>query len=99
MFHDRNLNDEINKMHLRALRIAYRGYESDFETLLKWDNSVTVHQRNLQLLMVKIYKTKVNLNPEFMKDVFITNDVPYRLRSGNSLLQPSASTTNTNFGI
>ena len=49
MFHDRNLNNKINKMHLRALRIAYRDYESDFETLLKRDNSVTVHQRNLQV--------------------------------------------------
>ena len=76
MFHDRNLNNKINKMHLRALRIAYRDYESDFETLLKRDNSVTVHQRNLRLLMVEIYKTKENLNPEFMKDIFITNDVP-----------------------
>ena len=57
MLHDRNLNNKINKMHLRALRIAYIDYESDFETLLKGDNSVTVHQRNLQLLMVEIYKT------------------------------------------
>ena len=97
MFHDRKLNNKINKMHLRALRIAYRDYESDFGTLLKRDNSVTVHQRNLQLLMVEIYKTKVNLNPEFMKDIFVTNDVPYSLRSGNGLLQPSARTTN--FGI
>ena len=45
----------------------------------------------------EIYKTKVNLNPEFMKDIFVTNDVPYSLRSGNGLLQPSARTTN--FGI
>ena len=59
MFRDRNLNDKIDNMHLRALQIAYRDYESDFETLLKRDKSVTVHQRNLQLLMVEIYNTKV----------------------------------------
>ena len=91
MFHDRNLNnDKINKMHLRAWRFAYRDYESDFETLLKRGNSVTVDQRNLQLPMVEIYKTKV-------KDIFVPNDVPCSLRIGNSLLQPSARTRN--FGI
>ena len=58
---------------------------------------MTVHQRNLPLLMVEIYKTKVNLNPEFMKDIFVTNDVPYRLRRGNRRLKPSARTKN--FGI
>ena len=66
MFHDRNLNNKINRIHERALRIAYKDNVSTFEKLLEMDNSVTVHQRNLQLLMVEIYKTKYNLNPSFM---------------------------------
>ena len=28
-----------------------------------------------------------------MKDIFVINDVPYSLRSGNDLLQPNAKTT------
>ena len=51
MFHDRNLNNKINRIHERALRIAYKDNVSTFEKLLEMDNSVTVHQRNLQLLM------------------------------------------------
>ena len=59
MFHDRNLNNKTNRIHERALRIAYKDNVSTFEKLLEMDNSVTVHQRNLQLLMVEIYKKKI----------------------------------------
>ena len=58
MFHERNLNNKINRIHERALRIAYKDNASSFENLLIMDNSVTVHQRNLQLLKIEIYKTK-----------------------------------------
>ena len=58
MFHDRILNNKINKIHESALRIAYEDNISSFENLLEMDISVTVHQRNLQLLMVEIYKTR-----------------------------------------
>ena len=36
-----------------------------------YNKSLTVHQRNLQLLMIEIFKTKNNLNPTFMKDIFV----------------------------
>ena len=35
MFHSRNLNNRINNIHERALRIVYRDYESTFQQLLK----------------------------------------------------------------
>ena len=38
---------------------------------------MTIHQHNLQLLMVEIFKTKNNLNPTFMKDIFTERDVQY----------------------
>ena len=60
MFHDRTKNNRINKSHERALRIVYRDTESSFDELLAKDNSVSVHQRNLQLLIIEIFKTKNN---------------------------------------
>ena len=66
MFHDRNLNKKIFMIRERALRIVYKDHVPTFEKLLEMDNSVTVHQRNLQLLMMEIYKTKCNRNPSFM---------------------------------
>ena len=64
-----------------------------FENLLEMDNSVTVHQRNLQLLMVEIYETKSNLNPSFMKTIFEEKELPYNLRCSDKLQLPQAKTT------
>ena len=46
MFCDRTLNAKINRLHERALRIAYNDYISSFEDLLVKDGSVTIHEKN-----------------------------------------------------
>ena len=96
MFHDRKSNNKINKInkiHERALRIIHTDSTSNFEEILIKSNSVSVHQRNLQLLLTEIHKTVNNLNPFFMAEVVVTKDVPYGLRGGNDLVLPKARTT------
>ena len=85
MFHDRYLNTKVNKTHERALRIVYKDTHADYETLLKLDKAVSIHQRNLQYLMIEIYKTKNSLNPSFMRELFKPRDIDYNLRSKNTL--------------
>ena len=59
MFHSRNLNNRVNKIHERALRLVYKNETFlYFDDLLKRDRSVTIHQKNLQILATEIYKTK-----------------------------------------
>ena len=53
---------------------------------------MTIHQHNLQLLMVEIFKTKNNLNLTFMKNIFTERDVQYNLRSKNHLQLPNTRT-------
>ena len=43
MFSDRTANQKINKLHERALRIAYADYCSNFEELSDMDGAVTIH--------------------------------------------------------
>ena len=94
MFHDRAANSRINKIHERALRIVYRDTESSFDELLAKDNSVSVHQRNLQLLMIEIYETKNSLNPPFMEDIFVERtNISFNLRNNDGLLVSRANTT------
>ena len=54
MFHSRNLNNKINRIYERALRSVYQN-NLNFSELLDLDNSVTVHQNNLQVFVTKTY--------------------------------------------
>ena len=54
MFHSRKLNARINWLHERAVWVVlYKNFDSSFEGLPRRDNSITLHQRNLQKLMTK----------------------------------------------
>ena len=67
MFCCRTSNNMINKIHERARRLILNDHTSNFDTLLLQNNNDTCdHHRNIQTLMVEIYKTKNNLNPPIM---------------------------------
>ena len=91
MYCQRKCNNLINKIHERALRIAYNDYVSDFESLLEKDNSVTTHQRNIQALSLEIFKTLNNLNPSFMNEIFHVKKLKYNTRKQN-LVYPNPRT-------
>ena len=93
MFHDRSLNAQLNKIHERALRIAYKDTHADYEALLNLDNAVSLRQRNLQYSMIEMYKTKNSLNPSFMRELLKPRNLQYNLRSKNTLEIPKVWTT------
>ena len=56
MCHSRSLNNKINRIQGRALRIVYRYYKSSLKELFQKDKSITIYQKNLQYLVIEIYK-------------------------------------------
>ena len=70
MFHSRTLNNRINRLHERALRLVYKEPILTFEELLRKDNSFTIHHRNLQKLATEMYKIKNDRSPTLMKFIF-----------------------------
>ena len=56
MLHSRTLNNKINRIHERAMRIVYSDYNSSFNELLDKDGSFTIHQGNVQSLTIEIFK-------------------------------------------
>ena len=98
MCHGRTLNNKINQLHKRALKIVYNDHHSSFEELLEKDKSISVHQKNLQILVTEIYKVKKNISPKIMSKVFeFQENLNYNLRSGTNLVTRPSRTTN--FGI
>ena len=71
MFSSRRSNNLINKVHERSLRLITNDENSSFETLLQNINDMTVHQRNLQILMTEVYKIIKGEAPAIMKNLFI----------------------------
>ena len=69
MLHSRDLNYTINSVHERTLIIVYGDKIDSFQIALEKDISVSIHQRNLQLLATEILK--VYNNVYFLKyDIF-----------------------------
>ena len=81
MFHSRKLNNRVNRIHERALRLVDKDNESNFQELLQKDNSITIHQRNLQKLVIEMFKVSIGEAPEIMKTVFEIADNHYDLRN------------------
>ena len=78
---NRTLNNKINRVHERALRIVYRDKTWNITKLLQKDNAVTVHQRNLHVLATEIYKVKMGFAPQLVKELFPLSTHAYNLRS------------------
>ena len=71
----------INSIHERALRLTYKENQSLFKQLLEKYHSVTVHHKNVQVLVTEIFEVKNNLAPNIMKDAFELKKPPYNLQS------------------
>ena len=96
MFHIRSLNNKINRLHERCLRIIYNDKHSNFEELLVKDNSVSIHHNNIHTIAIEIYKVANGICPEIMNDIFkLRESTHYNLRSTSQfLLHPIHSVFN-----
>ena len=89
MFCSRSMNNKINHIHERALRIVYQDYSTTFEGLLKKDNSLTFHHRNIHHVAIEMFKVKHDLCPPFMKDIFTYKVNQKGTRSGDTFDRPN----------
>ena len=70
MFCSRQSNNLINKVHERNLRLTYGDETKDFQQILREQNEITIHQRNLQVLMTGVYKIVNGIAPPIMISLF-----------------------------
>ena len=72
MFCSRQSNNLIHKVHERGLRLTYSEETKDFQQILREQNEITIHQRNLQVLMTKVYKFVNGIAPPVMNSFSIS---------------------------
>ena len=94
MFCSRTLNNKINKLHERALRVVYKNDNLTFQQLLEKDNSFTTHERNLQKLAVEMYKVKHNISPLPVRELFKSQGNSRKLRNNREWEVPEVRTVN-----
>ena len=66
MFSSKAANKEINRTHKRALRVLHKDIYVSFDTCLQRGTDTTIHVKNLQKLMLEIFKTLNLLNPSYL---------------------------------
>ena len=70
MFHSRSINNKINCLHKRVLRIVYSGFKPSFENLLEKDGTVSKHVKNPRILATEMFKILKNFSVLFCTFLF-----------------------------
>ena len=90
MFCTRRINNKIDLIHERALRLVYDDYTTSFSELLRKDNSISIHHRNIHCVAIEMYKVKmIYLHHLCLKYL---SKIRYETRSGNIFSRPRVKT-------
>ncbi len=91
MYHGKTSNNQVNRVQKRALRILHNDFNMQFEILLERTGERKIHRKNLQKLMLQIFKCLSEENPSFMWTFFERKHLKYELRTKNLLQLPKRS--------
>ena len=81
MFCSRSLNNLINRIHERALRLILNDHVSTFQDILEITKEKMIHQNNLKNLAKEIYKFFNDLSPPILNGAFMIRNSKYNLRN------------------
>jgi len=92
MCHTKELNEKINRVHERCLRLMYNDKHSSFEELLIRDGAATIHHRNIRSLAIEMFKVAKGVAPKILSDLFKVNNNNYNLRNQSYFQIPNVRT-------
>ena len=89
MFHSPSINNKINCLHERVLRIVYSDFKSSFDNLLEKDEAFSIHVNNLLKLPTEMLKVSKNFSIPLMSELFHQKVNHYDLRNPNKVSFPN----------
>ena len=96
------MNNKINHLQERCLRIVCCDKTSSFAKLLETDRSVPIHIRNLQIVASGLSKESKDLAPTIFSEIFSKGSVQYNLRHASEFSVSNVKITfhcNTKFAL
>ena len=63
MFYSKTMNNKINRIHEKALRLVYSDHVSSFDELLEKDQSFSNHHRSIQSLAIENFLSSFTVFP------------------------------------
>ena len=65
---------KIERIQERSLRLLYNDYDSDYNSLLHKAEVSKMEIKRLRTLVIEAFKTLNDLNPTYMKEIFVKNN-------------------------
>ena len=81
MFCSRKSYNLINKVQERALRLITNDYQSSFNIFLDKYNEFSIHPRNLDTLMIELYKIIHHTAPPIINSLFVFRENTHNIRN------------------
>ena len=95
MFSSKQAHDLINSTHRRALCARLHTLSGDLSVLIEKTNLLDIHSKNLQLMMIEVFKSLNHIGPKIIWDTFEIRDIPYELRQGQTIRTLHANKSRT----
>ena len=88
-FHSCIMNNKINWLHERYMRLIYGDKTSSFEELLEQGKSVSIHTRDRHMSVTKMFKVYRSMSLPIFSELFHGRDICYNLRSNSNFAVPN----------
>ena len=72
-------------MHERVLRLIYNYKSSSYRERFERNELLTIHERNIQILLAEIFQVKTRVATEIITEIFKFKDHSYNLRRSNCI--------------
>ena len=72
--------------------MVYNGYEKSYNELFILNRDISIYQKHLHFLATEVFKSVINLIPQFMWTYFNFSTLSYELRKRNKVNLPETRT-------